>query len=65
MLYLLLVLVASVLSASSDASTKMTKNLKVLVSTNDFPESGLEVLKEQLSIFFLLFMSSIRRTYLF
>lgn len=52
MLYLLLVLVASVLSASSDASTKMTKNLKVLVSTNDLPESGLEVLKEQLSIFF-------------
>ncbi|XP_023944978.1 glyoxylate reductase/hydroxypyruvate reductase [Bicyclus anynana] len=51
MFYLLFVLFAIVLSSPSDAlSTKMTKNLKVLVSSNDYPESGLEVLKEHFTV---------------
>ncbi|XP_034834644.1 glyoxylate reductase/hydroxypyruvate reductase-like [Maniola hyperantus] len=52
MFYLVsLTLFVSALSPASDAlSTKMTKNLKVLVSSNDFPESGLDVLKEHFTV---------------
>lgn len=38
-------LVSSVLTVESNDT--MTKNLKVLVSSKDFPESGLKVLQEQ------------------
>lgn len=40
-------LVAVALPASCVAHNTMTKNLKVLVSSNDFPTSGLKVLEEQ------------------
>lgn len=42
-----LALVAVTLPASCVANNTMTKNLKVLVSSNDFPASGLKVLEEQ------------------
>lgn len=40
-------LVGFALPASCVAHNTMTKNLKVLVSSNDFPASGLKVLEEQ------------------
>ncbi|CAH0725533.1 unnamed protein product, partial [Brenthis ino] len=51
LLFLLFVVVASVFLPTTHASpTNMTKNLKVLVSSNDFPESGLNVLREHFTV---------------
>ncbi|KAF9801942.1 hypothetical protein SFRURICE_016192 [Spodoptera frugiperda] len=45
-----LALVAVTLPASCVANNTMTKNLKVLVSSNDFPASGLKVLEEHFTV---------------
>ncbi|KAJ8712513.1 hypothetical protein PYW07_005355 [Mythimna separata] len=45
-----LLLVGVALPASCLAHSTMTKNLKVLVSSNDFPASGLKVLEEHFTV---------------
>lgn len=46
----IIALVTVTLPASSVANNTMTKNLKVLVSSNDFPPAGLKILQEHFTV---------------
>ncbi|XP_072944498.1 glyoxylate reductase/hydroxypyruvate reductase-like [Epargyreus clarus] len=48
--FVFIAFVCLLLRGNDASSTKMTKNLKVLVSSNDFPESGLKILEENFTV---------------